>query len=108
MNEYQIGGLTAYVNPVGSSQDTGAGAGVDSACLHSAAGTRGSRENSKPEKCLNIAQNPQRPVHALLGGDASSVFKGGEDNFFMVGSCHLFFVITVGSNIMKTCDFQHE
>jgi hypothetical protein len=27
----------------------------------------GSRENSKPEKCLKTAQNPQRPVHALLG-----------------------------------------
>jgi hypothetical protein len=27
----------------------------------------GSRKNSKPEKCLKIAQNPQRPVRALLG-----------------------------------------
>ena len=26
----------------------------------------GSRENSKPEKCLKMRQNPQRPVHALL------------------------------------------
>lgn len=28
----------------------------------------GSRENLKPEKCLKKSQNPQRPVHALLGG----------------------------------------
>ena len=28
----------------------------------------GSRKNSKPEKCLKTAQNPQRPVHTLLGG----------------------------------------
>jgi hypothetical protein len=28
----------------------------------------GSRKNSKSEKCLKIAQNPQRPVHAVLGG----------------------------------------
>ena len=28
----------------------------------------GSRKNPKPEKCLKIAQNPQRPVHALFGG----------------------------------------
>jgi len=27
----------------------------------------GSSINSQPEKCLKIAQNPQRPVHALLG-----------------------------------------
>jgi hypothetical protein len=27
----------------------------------------GSRKNSKPEKYLKTAQNPQRPVHALLG-----------------------------------------
>ncbi len=27
----------------------------------------GSRKNSKPEKCLKMPQNPQRPVHALLG-----------------------------------------
>ena len=27
----------------------------------------GSRENSKPEKCSKMPQNPQRPVHALLG-----------------------------------------
>jgi hypothetical protein len=26
-----------------------------------------SRKNSKPEKCLKMATNPQRPVHALLG-----------------------------------------
>jgi hypothetical protein len=26
-----------------------------------------SRKNSKPEKCLKMPQNPQRPVHALLG-----------------------------------------
>jgi hypothetical protein len=26
----------------------------------------GSRKNSKLEKCLKTAQNPQRPVHALL------------------------------------------
>lgn len=24
-------------------------------------------KNSKPEKCLKMRQNPQRPVHALLG-----------------------------------------
>jgi len=28
----------------------------------------GSRENSKPEKCLKMATNPTCPVHALLGG----------------------------------------
>jgi len=28
----------------------------------------GSRENSKPEKCLKTRQNPRRPVHAVLGG----------------------------------------
>ena len=28
----------------------------------------GSRENSKPEKCLKTAQTPTRQVHALLGG----------------------------------------
>jgi hypothetical protein len=27
----------------------------------------GSRKNSKPKKCLKMQQNPQRPVHALLG-----------------------------------------
>jgi hypothetical protein len=27
----------------------------------------GSRKNSKPEKCSKMPQNPQRPVHALLG-----------------------------------------
>ena len=27
----------------------------------------GSRENSKPERCLKMHQNPQRPVHASLG-----------------------------------------
>jgi hypothetical protein len=27
----------------------------------------GSRKNSKLEKCLKMAQNPQRPVHAVLG-----------------------------------------
>jgi hypothetical protein len=27
----------------------------------------GSRENSKPEKCLKMPQNPTRQVHALLG-----------------------------------------
>jgi hypothetical protein len=27
----------------------------------------GSRKNSKPEKCSKTAQNPQRPVRALLG-----------------------------------------
>jgi hypothetical protein len=27
----------------------------------------GSRKNSKPEKCLKKPQNPQRPVHAVLG-----------------------------------------
>jgi hypothetical protein len=27
----------------------------------------GSRENSKPEKYSKMPQNPQRPVHALLG-----------------------------------------
>jgi hypothetical protein len=27
----------------------------------------GSRENSKRGKCLKMPQNPQRPVHALLG-----------------------------------------
>jgi hypothetical protein len=26
-----------------------------------------SRKNSKPEKYLKMPQNPQRPVHALLG-----------------------------------------
>jgi len=26
----------------------------------------GSRKNLKPEKCLKMRQNPQRPVHALL------------------------------------------
>ena len=26
----------------------------------------GSRENSKPEKCLKTPQNPQCPVHAVL------------------------------------------
>jgi len=28
----------------------------------------GSRKNSKPEKYLKMPQNPQRPVHAMLGG----------------------------------------
>jgi len=28
----------------------------------------GSRENSKPENYRKMPQNPQRPVHALLGG----------------------------------------
>src|SRR6266542_7110862 len=28
----------------------------------------GSRKNTKPEKCLKMPQNPQRPVHAVLGG----------------------------------------
>jgi len=28
----------------------------------------GSRKNSKPENCSKMPQNPQRPVHALLGG----------------------------------------
>jgi len=27
----------------------------------------GSRKNLKPEKCSKMRQNPQRPVHALLG-----------------------------------------
>ncbi|HEV2876539.1 MAG TPA: hypothetical protein VGW09_04620 [Nitrososphaeraceae archaeon] len=27
-----------------------------------------SRKNSKRGKCLKMPQNPQRPVHALLGG----------------------------------------
>jgi len=26
-----------------------------------------SRKNSQPEKCLQMATNPQRPVHAVLG-----------------------------------------
>jgi len=26
-----------------------------------------SRKNSKPEKCLKMATNPTRPLHALLG-----------------------------------------
>jgi hypothetical protein len=37
---------------------TRGGAGVDSAW---------EQENSKPEKCLKMATNPQRPVHAVLG-----------------------------------------
>jgi hypothetical protein len=28
----------------------------------------GSRKNLKPENCLKMRQNPQRPMHALLGG----------------------------------------
>jgi hypothetical protein len=28
-----------------------------------------SRKNPKPEKCLKMPQNPQRPVHAMLGGN---------------------------------------
>ena len=27
----------------------------------------GNRKNSKPEKCLKMAQNPTRQVHAVLG-----------------------------------------
>jgi len=40
---------------------TGAGAG-GGLCL-------GGRKNSKPGKYLKMRQNPQRPVHAVLGGD---------------------------------------
>ena len=28
----------------------------------------GSRKNLKPENALRMPQNPQRPVHAVLGG----------------------------------------
>jgi hypothetical protein len=30
----------------------------------------GNRKNSKPEKCLGTAQNPQRPMYDLLGGSS--------------------------------------
>jgi len=29
----------------------------------------GNRENSKPDNCSKMPQNPRRPVHALLGGE---------------------------------------
>jgi len=32
----------------------------------------GSGKNLKPEKCLETAQNPQRPVHALFGGSSAT------------------------------------
>jgi len=61
------------------------GAGVDSICLHCAAGTCVSRKKLEaslpwparagkifactvPQAQVKMATNPQRPVHALLGG----------------------------------------
>ena len=42
------------------------------------------RENSKPEKCLKMAQNPSRPMHVLLGTafyqPQNLILEGVKDN----------------------------
>lgn len=60
---------------------TGGGAGVDSAWLHRAAGTCGSRKNAKPRfaKCSKIPYvangSPQRPMHAVLSRFCKAVLN---------------------------------
>jgi hypothetical protein len=50
----------------------GAGAGVDSACLHLAAGTGGSRKNSKRRKCLpQVLHTAKRQCPASNAHDVS-------------------------------------
>ena len=44
----------------------------------------GSRKNSKPEKCSKMPQNPQRPVHALLGRFCKTVLNFILDSRIMV------------------------